>query len=76
MLEKVDSIPSYKEQADELEQHMLALKAQYDTVDMRTILDRQIAILKTKRIELPDKPEDKKSAVKSTPQVPQTPVSE
>ena len=36
---------------------MLALKAQYDTVDMRTILDRQIAILKTKRVELPESEE-------------------
>lgn len=63
-MEKVDSIPSYKEQADELAQHMNELKELYPTVDMRTSLDRQIAILTAKKAELPDRPErieDKKA---------------
>lgn len=67
ILEKVDSIPSYKEQADELAQHMNELKELYPTVDMRTSLDRQIAILTAKKNELPDRPErieDKKANAK------------
>jgi hypothetical protein len=60
ILEKVDSIPSFKEQADELAQHMNELKELFPTVDMRTSLDRQIAILTAKKNDLPDRPEEKK----------------
>lgn len=57
ILEKVDSIPSYIEQADELIQHMNELKDLYsNAVDMRTSLDRQIAILGSKKAVLPARP--------------------
>lgn len=56
-MEKVDSIPSYIEQADELIQHMNELKDLYsNAVDMRTSLDRQIAILGSKKAVLPARP--------------------
>jgi hypothetical protein len=71
LLEKVESIPGYKQQAEELMQHMNELKEMYTAVDMRTILDRQVAILTNKRNDLPEKPEenkkdDKKPLLKGT----------
>lgn len=41
-------------------QHMNELKESYTAVDMRTILDRQIAMLAMKKNELPEKPEERK----------------
>jgi hypothetical protein len=71
LLEKVDSIPGYKQQADELMAYMNELKELYTQVDMRTILDRQIAMLATKKNDLPDRPEDKKADEKSKTSKPQ-----
>ena len=58
LLEKIDSIPTYKQQADELISHMTDLKEEFTSaVDMRTILDRQIAIIASKKNDLPVKPQ-------------------
>ena len=58
LLEKVDSIPSYKEQADELVAHMTELRDNFkEVVDMRTIFNRQIDIIANKKNDLPPKPE-------------------
>ncbi len=59
MLEKVDSIPGYKGQAYELEDHLRQLKEVHKTVDMQLILDRQIAIINGKKPLLAEKPDDK-----------------
>jgi len=37
--------------------HMNDLKELYNAVDMRTILDRQIAMLGVKKNDLPERPE-------------------
>lgn len=39
---------------------MKELKELYPTVDMKTILERQISILGAKKNDLPERPEEKK----------------
>lgn len=47
-------------------QHMNELKELYTAVDMRTILDRQIAMLGIKKNDLSERPEEKKSEDKKS----------
>ena len=58
-LSKVEVFPGYRQQADELEEHIKELIKLHPTVDMETILNRQLTNINAKKYTLAEKTDEK-----------------
>lgn len=73
LLDKLEIIPAFKQQAEELEVYMKDLKERfYALKDMKPIIDRIIGILNRKKTTLPERPivDDKKRPAGGATQTP------
>ena len=57
MLDKLDIIPAYRQQAEEIEGYLKEMKGKFeDQNHMKTILDRMLNMISKNKDELPEKP--------------------